>query len=242
MLRLIQKSSTYMSDEKNPKSINEIGILLFRSSPAMIIVNTITLYRIVTFPVLLIFLFAGNIVVFKWLLLASFFTDAIDGVLARTYGATSILGSKLDSIGDDLTILAATIGLLITRFDFIREQAAVFLFLFALFLFQVAMAFYRYKKISTFHTYLAKTAAVVTAIFLLSVFFLESVYYPLFYAAAIITGAELIEEIILVFKLREYRSNVKGLFWVLRQQRDAGTGESDRGAHEVRPYDRKLPF
>lgn len=231
-----------MSDDKNPKSLSEIGTLLFRSSPAVTIVNTITLYRIVTFPVLLIFLFAGNIMVFKWLLLASFFTDAIDGVLARTYGATSILGSKLDSIGDDLTILAATIGLFITRLDFIKEQAAVFVFLFFLFLIQLAMSFYRYRKISTFHTYMAKTAAVVTAIFMLSVFFVESVYYPLYYAAAIITGAEIIEEIILVFKLREYRSNVKGLFWVLRQERRKGIEQSDRRAHEVRPYDREMPL
>ena len=231
-----------MSDEKDPKSLSEIGTLLFRSSPAVTIVNAITLYRIVTFPVLLIFLFAGNIVVFKWLLLASFFTDAIDGVLARTYGATSILGSKLDSIGDDLTILAATLGLFVTRFDFIREQAAVFVFLFLLFLFQLAMSFYRYKKISTFHTYLAKTAAVITAVFMLSVFFLERVSYPLFYAAAIITGAELIEEIILVFKLREYRSNVKGLYWALKEQRHAGIEKSDRRAHKARPYDRERPF
>lgn len=231
-----------MSAEKGPKELSEIGTLLFRSSPAVTIVNSITLYRIVTFPVLLILLFTGNIDLFKWLLLASFFTDAIDGALARMYGATSILGSKLDSIGDDLTVLAATVGLFVTRFDFIKEQAAVFIFLFLLFLFQLAMSLHRYKKISTFHTYLAKTAAVVTAIFLLSVFFLESVYYPLFYAAAIITGIELIEEIILVFKLHEYRSNVKGLYWVLRKKNHAGIEKSDHGAHEVRPYDRKQPF
>jgi phosphatidylglycerophosphate synthase len=212
-----------MSGEKGPKALSEIGTLLFRSPPAVTIVNLITLYRIVTFPVLLVLLFAGNIALFKWLLLASFFTDAIDGVLARTYKATSVLGSKLDSIGDDLTVLAATAGLFLTRFDFIKEQAVVFVFLFLLFLIQVSMSFYRYKKISTFHTYLAKTAAVVSAIFLLSVFFLGRIYYPLFYAAAVITGLELIEEIILVFRLREYRSNVKGLYWVMRERRRTGT-------------------
>ena len=216
-----------MSDEKSPKALNEIGTLLFRSPPAVAIVNLITLYRILTFPVLLLLLFAGNIALFKWLLLASFFTDAIDGVLARTYKATSVLGSKLDSIGDDLTVLAATAGLFLTRFDFIREQAAVFIFLFLLFLVQVSMSIYRYKKISTFHTYLAKTAAVVSAIFLLSVFFLDRIYHPLFYAAAVVTGIELIEEIILVFRLREYRSNVMGLYWVLRERRRTGTETSE---------------
>lgn len=207
-----------MADEKEPTELKDIGTLLFRSSAAVRVINAITLYRTVTFPLLINFLIVENMAVFKWLLLASFFTDAIDGFLARNYKATSILGSKLDSIGDDLTILAATLGLLFARFQFVKEQAAVFILLFALFFLQVGLSLYRYKRISTYHTYLAKTAAVITAAFLLSVFFIERVYYPLFYTAAVITGIELIEEIILVLKLRDYRSNVKGLYWALKEQ------------------------
>jgi cardiolipin synthase (CMP-forming) len=206
-----------MKKKQEPKELKDIGILLFKSAPAVRVVNLITLYRIVTFPLLVFLALKENIDVFKWLLLASFFTDAIDGFLARKYAATSILGSKLDSIGDDLTVLAATIGLFVIRFDFIREQASIFLILFALFLIQVALSVYRYRKISTFHTYLAKTAAVIAAFFLLSVFFLEKISYPLFYTAAVITGLELLEEIILVVILKDYKSNVKGLYWVTRK-------------------------
>jgi cardiolipin synthase len=204
-------------DMKQPvTNFNQIGTLLFRSGTPARVINLITLYRIITFPLLVYLVVVDDIALFKWLLLASFFTDAIDGFLARKYNATSILGAKLDSIGDDLTVLAAAIGLFSVRFDFVREYAAIFIALFALFAIQVAVSFYRYAKISTFHTYLAKVAAVVTACFLLSVFFFDGISYPLFYTAAAITGLELTEEIMLAAVLKEYRSNVHGLYWVLR--------------------------
>lgn len=208
-----------MGGKEEASEMKDIGTLLFKSGTPVRIVNLITLYRIVTFPLLVILVFTEDIEVFKWLLLASFSTDAIDGFLARRYQATSVLGAKLDSIGDDLTVLAAAIGLFVLHTNFVAMHKAVFIVLFALFLFQVAASFYRYRKISTFHTYLAKTAAVVTGIFLLSVFFLEEVSIPLFVMAAVITGMELIEEIILVFWLRDYRTNVKGLYWVLRENK-----------------------
>jgi len=204
---------------QEPKELKDIGALLFKSAPAVRVINLITLYRTVTFPLLLFFAFRENMPVFKWLLLASFLTDAVDGFLARKYRATSVLGSKLDSIGDDLTILAAIIGLFITRMDFMKEEAAIFIGLLVLFFVQFGFALYRYKKISTFHTYFAKTAAIVSGMFLLSVFFLEKAYYPLFYTAAAITAVELIEEIILVALLKDYRTNVKGLYWVLKEKR-----------------------
>jgi len=207
-----------MENQRNPTDIKQIGTLLFKSRLPVRIVNYITIYRIITFPLLVFLIFAGNLDLFKWLLLASFFTDAIDGFLARRYNATSILGAKLDSIGDDLTVLAAAIGLFVTESDFIDEHKAMFIILIAFFLVQVAGSLYRYRKISTFHTYGAKMAAVVTAIFLLSVFFFREVNEPLFFVAAALTALELVEEIVLVALLRDYRSNVKGVYWVLKDK------------------------
>ena len=194
--------------------------LLFESGTAVRVINLITLYRIVTFPLLILLVVIGELEVFKWLLLASFITDAIDGFLARAFNATSILGAKLDSIGDDLTVLAAIIALFVAEFDFIREKLPLILILFGLFLIQLVFSIIRYKKISSFHTYLAKTAAVVTAIFLLSVFFFEEIFHPLFYASFIVTSLELIEEIIIVSVLPKWKANVKGLYWVLTENRE----------------------
>lgn len=182
---------------------------------AWYVINGITLYRIIAAPFLLILILAGQFDIFKWLLGVSFFTDLIDGFLARKYKVASILGTKLDSIGDDLTVLVALIGLFVLKLPFIKQHAVIFIILLVLFLVQTTCAFIRYGKMTSFHTYLAKIAALLQGVFLLLVFFTDEPNLILFYAAAGITILELTEEIILIGLLREWKANVKGIYWVL---------------------------
>lgn len=186
---------------------------------AWYVINGITLYRIVAAPVLLILIFTGEFDIFKWLLGISFFTDLIDGFLARRYKVASVLGTRLDSLGDDLTVLAGVIALFVTKTEFIKEQKFVFILLLLLFLTQITYAFIRYGKITNFHTWLAKAAALLQGVFLLLAFFTGEPNLVLFYAAAIITILEIIEEIILVRLLPNWETNVKGIYWVLKRRR-----------------------
>lgn len=179
------------------------------------VVNIITLYRIITAPLLLYLIIAGHPVAFRWLLAASFFTDAVDGILARKFRTTSVLGSRLDSIGDDLTFAVAVTGLVISRPEFIIEQWVVVMVLFSLFFIQLFIGLIKYGKMTSFHTYLAKIAAILQAIFLLSTFFLDDVLHSIFYIACASTALDLIEEIILVRVIPEWKADVKGLYWVI---------------------------
>lgn len=183
------------------------------------IVNGITLYRIVAAPILLVLILTRQLDIFKWLLALSFFTDLIDGYLARKYKVVSILGSRLDSIGDDLTVLTAVIGLFVFKTEFAHKEFVILIMLFFLFAFQTLFALIRYRKISSFHTYLAKLAAILQGTFFILIFLLPEPLYFLFYAAAVLTGIELIEEIILVALLPRWEANVKGLFWVLKRKK-----------------------
>lgn len=183
------------------------------------IINGITVYRIATAPLLLVLLWLKQEDLFKWLLAFSFFTDFIDGFLARKYKVVSILGTKLDSIGDDLTIVAAIAGLIILKPLFLKQQIIIIAVLLALHLTQIIYALIRYKKISSFHTYLAKTAAILQGVFLILAFFLPEPLLPLFYAASLVTALELIEEIILVYLLPVWEANIKGLYWVLNRKK-----------------------
>jgi CDP-diacylglycerol--glycerol-3-phosphate 3-phosphatidyltransferase len=167
----------------------------------------------------LILIFTGQFDIFKWLLGLSFFTDLIDGFLARRYKVASVLGTRLDSIGDDLTVLAGVIALFVTKTEFIKEQRFVFILLLLLFLAQTTYAFIRYGKMTNFHTWLAKTAALLQGVFLLHAFFSDQPNLVLFYAAAIVTILELIEEIILVKLLPDCETNVKGIYWVLKKKK-----------------------
>jgi phosphatidylglycerophosphate synthase len=178
------------------------------------IINGITLYRLLAAPVLVILVFTANIKLFGWLLAVSFFTDMIDGFLARKFKVTSIFGSRLDSIGDDLTILAGLVGLFALKRDFVKENTVIIVILVVLLVTQNLVALIKYGKLSSFHTYLAKIAAIVQGSFLILLFLLPQPLYWLFYAAAVTSFLDLVEEIIMVMKIKEWKADVKGLFWM----------------------------
>jgi len=152
------------------------------------------------------------------MLAISFVTDFIDGFLARKFGVASAFGSFLDSIADDLTILAAIIGVFVLKSQFINDNIVIVSVLLLLDVFQTIFALIKYRKISSFHTYLAKVAAIFQGAFLILIFFLAQPFYLLFYVAAIFTALDLIEEIILVIILRKWEANVKGLYWIFRKK------------------------
>ena len=99
-------------------------------------INGITLYRLLAAPFLVYLIFNNRTGLFKWLLGFSFFTDLIDGFLARRYKVTSILGARLDSIADDLTIVAAIMGTFILKFEFLGEESVIIYTLLILFVIQ----------------------------------------------------------------------------------------------------------
>jgi phosphatidylglycerophosphate synthase len=181
-------------------------------------INAITLYRLLAAPVLIALVIFRNEEVFRWLLAISFFTDMIDGYLARKYKVASVAGAKLDSIADDLTIIAGLTGLFVFRPEFISDQKIILYTLLGLFIGQNIVAFARYGRITSFHTYLAKLSALLQGVFLILMFFLPKPLYILFYSAAVVTSLELVEEIILTLMLKKWRTNVKGLYWLYREK------------------------
>jgi phosphatidylglycerophosphate synthase len=188
------------------------------SSSSYYFINAITMYRLVSAPFLLLLVAMGQHEWFKWLIAFSFFTDAIDGPLSRKYKVTSIFGSRLDSVADDATVLVSTIALWIIQPHFFLENWMIVAGLLALFGIQTVAALIAYKKVTSFHTYLAKTAAVAQAGFFISAFFGFQFSQWLFVLATLITAAQLIEEIVLVILLPEWKTDVKGLYWVLRSR------------------------
>jgi CDP-diacylglycerol--glycerol-3-phosphate 3-phosphatidyltransferase len=190
----------------------------FKHTRSFYIINGITVYRIAAAPLLLWLIFSDQYNSFIWFLGISFFTDLIDGFLARKFKVTSEIGTRLDSIGDDLTIISAVIGLYVFKHDFFESQRIFLILLFILFLIQNIFALTKFRKITSFHTYLAKISAVLQGVFLLLVFFLDQPLTGLFYITVLSTGLELIEEIILVLVLKEWKANVKGIYWVLQNK------------------------
>ncbi|HEX6334357.1 MAG TPA: CDP-alcohol phosphatidyltransferase family protein [Flavisolibacter sp.] len=193
-----------------------------RHKPGFYLVNGITLYRLLASFVLLFLVATGREETFKWMLAISFFTDAIDGPLARRFHTVSPAGARLDSIADDLTIVSAIVGMIVFKPSFITEELTLVVILAGLYLVQVFMALARYHKLTSFHTILAKVAAVFQGVFLILLFFLPEPPYILFYAAAVVTILDLVEEMILIWMLPVWQTDVRGIFWILRKRNTAG--------------------
>lgn len=175
-------------------------------------------YRVAAVPVLLLLLWFREREVFTWFLLFSYSTDAIDGYLARKLKITSARGSQLDSIGDQLTFGMGLIGLLVFETDFIKENIVLILIAFVPYLLQMAIAFIKYGKATSFHTYLAKASAVVQALFMVWLLFFGPVYW-LFYFMIALGLLETLEEITLIFMYDNWVADVKGIFFAVKDKR-----------------------
>lgn len=187
--------------------------------PGYYIINGITAYRLVASLLLAYLVYTRQADIFKWMLAISFFTDAIDGFLARWFKVTSVMGARLDSIADDLTILMAVYGVIRLKPEFVQQELVLIIILLVLLVIQMVMALVRYGKISSFHTYLAKIAAVLQGSFLILLFFLQEPPLTLFYIASAVTILEIVEEMILVILLPEWKINVHGLYWALKEKK-----------------------
>ena len=181
-------------------------------------VNAITLYRLLAVPVLLTLLINEQLLIFKWLLAVSFLTDAIDGYLARRWNVTSMFGSVLDSVSDDLTIAVAIIGIALVNPEFLTKEFALVVILAALYVAQIGFSLFRYHTISGFHTYLAKFVTVFQGIFLVLFYWLPQPVYALFYFVSVLTILDLVEEIILVAITPKWETDIKGLYWVIKKR------------------------
>lgn len=190
--------------------------LLVKARRPVRFVNAITFFRVIAFPVFIVLLSLEHIHFFKWLLLVSFLTDALDGVLARKLKANSILGARLDSIGDDLTVLAGLLGMFVFRWEFLKTSWIPIVVVLGIFLIQTLFALFKYQKTTSFHTLGAKTAAMLQGTFLCSLFFFDEPVHWLFYAALVVTALELVEEIVMVTILPKWKSDVLGIYWALK--------------------------
>ncbi len=182
------------------------------------IADWFSFYRILAAPFLLAIIWFDQRLVFAWLLLISYSTDAIDGYLARKLKITSPRGSQLDSFGDQVTLIIGLIGLFYFEANFIKTNLILIIVALTPYIIQMIIAYLKYGKATAFHTYLAKLSAIMQCVFILySLFF--SPEYSLFYTMIVIGLLETFEEITLIFMYDNWASDVKGIYWAYKDKR-----------------------
>jgi len=182
------------------------------------IADWFSFYRIMAAPFLILLIVLDQRTLFSWFLVISFSTDAIDGYLARTLKITSSRGSFLDSFGDQSTFFAAVLGMFFFEWEFIVKHYLIIIIALIPYFIQTIMAYRKYGKASSFHTYLAKITAVLQGIFIVTLFMIKPVEW-LFYLTIAFGMIEIFEEIIMVTMYDEWVTDVKGIWWALNDPR-----------------------
>ncbi|WP_455169086.1 CDP-alcohol phosphatidyltransferase family protein [Aegicerativicinus sediminis] len=182
------------------------------------IADWFSFYRIVVSPLLVIFIWFDLRLYFTWFLLISFCTDMIDGYLARKLNLISPRGSQLDSVGDQITLVVGIIGIYSFETEFVKANLVLILIVFMPYFIQMVYAYLKYGRATSFHTYLAKLSAILQGIFVISSLFF-SPSYALFYAVIVFSLVETFEEITLIYMYDNWASDVKGIYWALRDKR-----------------------
>ena len=181
--------------------------------------NVLSGARALAVPVLLVLAFEEQRVAFTWVLIPALLSDVFDGWIARAFGLESKLGATLDSVADSLMLFVSVYGIWVFHPDVIREHAWLCGTAVGLWALEDVLALARYGRLSSFHTYLSKVVANLLGFFIGWLFLFGFEPWMLYLAAGTSIIASL-EELALLRVLPEWRADVRGLWWVLRERRD----------------------
>ncbi|MGB8358374.1 MAG: CDP-alcohol phosphatidyltransferase family protein [Bacteroidales bacterium] len=181
--------------------------------------NIITSYRLFIDPVILYFIISGKENLFAIFLVINLLTDALDGYIARKFHMETELGAKLDGFADNFTYVLAFIGLFVFKMDELRPHLISFIIFIGMLVSTVIVSLLKFRKFPSYHLFTTKTSGYIQGFFFISLFvfgFIAPLYY--FMIAWGIMGA--IECIIIDMMIPEMRSDIMGLYWLLKERKD----------------------
>ena len=179
--------------------------------------NVLSGARALAVPVLLVLAFGEHRTAFTWVLIPALLSDIFDGWIARTFALESQLGATLDSVADSLMLFVAVYGIWVFHPEVIRGHAWLCGTAVGLWVLEDVLALMRYRRLSSFHTYLSKLVANLLGLFIGWLFLFGFETWLLYLAAGASVVASL-EELALLKVLPQWRADVRGLWWVLRQR------------------------
>ena len=136
----------------------------FLSSSVRSIPTALTIFRLLSAPVLMVLAYMGRERYFLWLAIAALLSDVLDGALARRLGASSETGRLLDSWADLLIALVSFAGATLLWPDTMREEAGFFALVLAALVIPNAWGLLRFRRLLGYHTVSAKASGVILAV------------------------------------------------------------------------------
>ena len=180
--------------------------------------NALSFYRVLIFPVIFWFILSGKETLFAIFLVINLVTDFLDGLLARVLKQQTALGARLDSFADNLTYVLAFTGLFVFKAEDFMPHLVSFIVFIAFLAGSILMSLIKFKTTPSFHLYSNKASGYIQAAFFIILFTVG--FIPAFYYFMISWGIlAAIEHMIIQMLIPHMRSNVKGLYWILKEKK-----------------------
>lgn len=179
--------------------------------------NLLTGFRLlIAAPLMLVLALAGERELFRWVLVASFFSDAIDGTVARWYGETTGFGARLDSLADVTAYAVIAVSVALLWPALVADQWLPFAAIVLSFVAPSLAGLIKFGQFTSYHTWLVKAAVAATASGLLIVLWGGPAW--LLQMAAVLAVFAALEEIAITLVLDSPSSDLRGLGAALRRR------------------------
>ena len=181
--------------------------------------NFISLYRLLAFPVIFFMALTGREQWFVILLCISLVSDVLDGNIARLFKLQTHFGAALDNLADIFTYAMAILGLFIFKWTDIKPHSWILFLFLGIFILSYIVSFAQKRKIPGLHLYSAVSAGYAQSIFFF-VLFVWGFYPWMLYVVATWGIIAYTEKIFILFKLDDIKIGVKGLYWVMKKEKE----------------------
>lgn len=178
--------------------------------------NVLSFYRILALPFIFYTIYSSQKSLFITLISVNLISDILDGYIARKFKLETEIGARLDSLADIGTYLGAFAGMIILENKFVSEHSVSFTGIISLYISVQIIALIRFKRTTSFHLFSSKILGYIQGIFIFTYFVVGyNLWY--FYFMIILSIITYSEALIIVIFIPQLRSNVKGLYFILKE-------------------------
>jgi CDP-diacylglycerol--glycerol-3-phosphate 3-phosphatidyltransferase len=128
------------------------------------------------------------------------------------------IGEKIDGLADNGTYILAITGIIFFKWTDFQPHLVSFSVFLGLFAISRIYFLIKFGICHGFHAYSAKIGGYIHGLFFMVLFALD--FYDWFFYVMIISGYIIfLENLLIVYFLKECRSTVKGIYWLLRERK-----------------------
>lgn len=179
--------------------------------------NTLSMFRIIAAPFLLLTGWFDMPTLFFILFGLMLLSDALDGIIARMLDQTSELGARLDSYGDILTYLTTPLAVWWLWPDLVKEELHYIIAAIIIYVLPALFSLLKFGKLASYHTWITRLSAVLMSAGVVVLLGFNN--NLLFHFAIYFLIIEMIENIVITLILDEQIHNIHSI-WHAWKQRD----------------------